>query len=65
MGVCVDDVLASVRGVVDLAPHEALDEAQDFLRRQGYSVTYRTTTTLTVKRQRFLTMRVGKKAFSS
>jgi hypothetical protein len=51
MGVCVDDVLASVRGVVDLAPHEALDEAQDFLTRQGYSVTYRTTTTLTVERQ--------------
>jgi hypothetical protein len=51
MGVCVDDVLASVRGVVDLSPHEALDEAQDFLRRQGYSVTYRTTTTLTIKRQ--------------
>jgi len=47
----VDDVLASVRGVVDLSPHEALDEAQDFLRRQGYSVTYRTSTTLTVKRQ--------------
>jgi hypothetical protein len=36
MGVCVDDVLASVRGVVDLSLHEALDEAQDFLRRQGY-----------------------------
>jgi len=51
MGVCVDDVLASVRGVVDLSPHEALDEAQDFLTRQGYSVTYPTTTTLTVKRQ--------------
>jgi hypothetical protein len=51
MGVGVDDVLASVRGVVDLSPHEALDEAQDFLTRQGYSVTYRTTTTLTVKRQ--------------
>jgi hypothetical protein len=51
MGVCVDDVLASVRGVVDLSPHEALDEAQDFLTRQGYSVTYRTSTTLTVERQ--------------
>src|SRR5688572_8441410 len=52
MGVCVDDdVLASVRGVVDLSPHEALDEAQDFLTRQGYSVTHRTTTTLTVERQ--------------
>src|SRR5215208_1622275 len=51
MGVCVDDVLASVRGVVDLSPQEALDEAQDFLTRQGYSVTYRTTTTLTVTRQ--------------
>jgi zinc-ribbon domain len=51
MGVCVDDVLASVREVVDLPPHEALDEAQDFLTRQGYSVTYRTTTTLSVKRQ--------------
>jgi hypothetical protein len=46
-----DEVLASVRGVVDLSPHEALDEAQEFLRRQGYSVTYRTTTTLTVERQ--------------
>ena len=51
MGVCVDNVLASVRGVVELSPHEALDEAQDFLRRHGYSVAYRTTTTLTVKRQ--------------
>jgi hypothetical protein len=51
MGVCVDDVLASVRGVVDLSPQEALDEAQDFLTRQGYSVTYRTSTTLTVERQ--------------
>jgi hypothetical protein len=51
MGVRVDDVLASVRGVVDLSPHDALDEAQDFLRRQGYSVSYRTTTTLTVERQ--------------
>src|SRR5829696_4386039 len=51
VGVCVDDVLASVRGVVDLSPHEALDEAQDFLTRQGYSVTYRTSTTLTVERQ--------------
>ena len=51
MGVGVDDVLASVRGVVDLSPHEALDEAQDFLTRQGYGVTYRTSTTLTVKRQ--------------
>jgi hypothetical protein len=51
MGVCVDDVLASVRGVVDRSPHEALDEAQDFLTRQGYSVTYQTTTTLTVERQ--------------
>ena len=47
----MDDVLASVRGVVDLSPQEALDEAQDFLGRQGYSVTYRTSTTLTVKRQ--------------
>ena len=37
MGVCVDDVLASVRRVVDLSPQEALDEAQDFLTRQGYS----------------------------
>jgi hypothetical protein len=46
-----DEVLASVRGVVDLSPHEALDEAQEFLTRQGYSVTYRTTTTLTVERQ--------------
>ena len=47
----MDDVLASVRGVVDLSPQEALDEAQDFLTRQSYSVTHRTTTTLTVERQ--------------
>jgi len=47
----VDDVLASVWGEVDLSPQEALDEAQDFLMRQGYSVTYRTSTTLTVERQ--------------
>jgi hypothetical protein len=51
MGVCVDDVLASVREVVDLSPHEALDEAQDFLTQQGYSATYRTPTTLTFERQ--------------
>jgi Restriction endonuclease len=51
VGVGVDDVLASVRGVVDLSPHEALDAAQDFLTRQGYSVRYRTSNTLTVKRQ--------------
>jgi hypothetical protein len=51
MGVCVDEVLASVRGVLDLSPQEALDEAQDFLTRQGYSVMHRTTTTLTVERQ--------------
>ena len=47
----MDDELASVRGVVDLSPHEALDEAQTFLSGQGYRVTYRTTTTLTVERQ--------------
>ena len=46
----MDDVLASVWGVVDLSPQEALDEAQDFLMRQGYSVAYRTSTTLTVER---------------
>src|SRR5215218_7222814 len=51
MGVCVDDVLASVTGIVDLSPQEALDEAQDFLTRQGYSVAQRTVTTLTVERQ--------------
>ena len=47
----MDGELASVRGVVDLSPNEALDEAEDFLTRQGYSVTYRTTNTLTVQRQ--------------
>jgi hypothetical protein len=43
--------LASVRGVVDLSPQEALDSAQNFLIGQGYDVTHRTATTLAVARQ--------------
>jgi hypothetical protein len=43
--------LASIRGVVDLSPQEALDSAQDFLVEQGYGVTHRTATTLTMERQ--------------
>src|SRR5215210_4433517 len=44
------DELASVRGVVDLSPHEALSEAETFLTQQGYTVARRAGNSLTVER---------------
>ena len=41
------DELASVKGVVDLTSHEALDKAQSFLSYQGYTITQRAGNSLT------------------
>src|SRR5215203_493021 len=43
--------LASVQGIVDLSPQEALDRAEGFLASQGYIIGQRTYTTLTAQRQ--------------
>ncbi len=43
------DELLSIKGVVDLPPPRALDKAQGFLERQGYTVVRRTATTLTAE----------------
>lgn len=43
--------LGSVKGIVDLSPQQALDEAEVFLAGQGYTVLQRTATTLTVERR--------------
>lgn len=43
--------LASVKGVVDLSPQDALDNAHSFLGQLGYTLVQRTDTSLTVKRQ--------------
>ena len=43
--------LGAVRGIVDLSPEHALDEAEAFLASQGYSILRRTSTTLTVERR--------------
>jgi hypothetical protein len=42
--------LASVKEIVDLSPQQALDEAQTFLVRQGYSIMQRRGESLTVQR---------------
>ena len=42
--------LASVRESIDLLPREVLDRAEVFLREQGYDVTHRMVTSLTVER---------------
>jgi hypothetical protein len=42
--------LGAVRGIVDLSPEHALDEAEAFLASQGYSILRRTSTTLTAER---------------
>jgi predicted RNA-binding Zn-ribbon protein involved in translation (DUF1610 family) len=47
----VQEELASVRGLIDLSPQVALNEVQDFLTKQGYSVAHRTATTLSVERR--------------
>jgi hypothetical protein len=43
--------LASVRGVVDLSPQEALGEAETFLIGQGYEIVQRTETSITAQRR--------------
>ena len=43
--------LASIKEVVDLSPQQALDEAQTFLVRQGYSIMQRRGESLTVQRR--------------
>ncbi len=47
--------LASVSGIVDLSPDEALNEAQEFLTQQGYELVERADHSLTMRRggQRF------------
>jgi hypothetical protein len=41
--------LGAVRGIIDLSPEHALDEAEAFLASQGYSILRRTSTTVTVQ----------------
>jgi len=43
--------LASVQGIVDLSPQEALDRAESFLASQGYAIVQRTYTTVMAQRQ--------------
>jgi hypothetical protein len=43
--------LASVKGIVDLSPQEALDRAESFLASQGYAIAQRTYTTVTAQRR--------------
>jgi hypothetical protein len=42
--------LGTIKGIVDLSPEHALDEAEAFLASQGYSILRRTSTTLTAQR---------------
>jgi hypothetical protein len=42
--------LASVKGIVDLSPQEALDRVEGFLASQGYIIEQRTFTTVTAQR---------------
>jgi hypothetical protein len=43
--------LASVQGIVDLSPQDALDRAEGFLAAQGYIIEQRTFTTVTAQRR--------------
>ncbi len=43
-------MLASVRGVVDLSPRDALDQAETLLARLNYTIVTRTATTVTAQR---------------
>src|SRR5215211_6495163 len=43
--------LGTIKGIVDLSPEHALDEAEAFLASQGYSILRRTSTTLTAERR--------------
>ncbi len=41
--------LGSIKGIVDLSPEHALDEAEAFLASLGYGILRRTSTTLTAE----------------
>jgi hypothetical protein len=43
--------IGAIKGIVDLSPEHALDEAEAFLASQGYSILRRTSTTLTAERR--------------
>src|SRR5215210_9084486 len=43
--------LGSIKGIIDLSPEHALDEAEAFLASLGYSILRRTSTTLTAERR--------------
>src|SRR5215203_5234468 len=43
--------LGSIKGIVDLTPEHALDEAEGFLASLGYDILRRTSTTLTAERR--------------
>ncbi len=43
--------LGSIKGIVDLSPEHALDEAEAFLASLGYGILRRTSTTLTAERR--------------
>ncbi len=47
----MNDELASVKGVVDLPSHDALDQAQFFLSRQGYTIVRRAGNSLIAERR--------------
>jgi hypothetical protein len=47
----MDGELASVRGIIDLSPQEALDSAEAFLMQQGYTRVSRADDSLTVERR--------------
>jgi hypothetical protein len=60
--------LGAVRGIVDLSPEHALDEAEAFLVSQGYSILRRTSTTLIAERRssdQAVVVRVVAMAFQS
>jgi hypothetical protein len=42
--------IGSIKGIVDLSPEHALDEAEAFLASLGYSILRRTSTTITAER---------------
>jgi hypothetical protein len=43
--------LGAIKGIVNLSPEHALDEAESFLASRGYSILRRTSTTLTAERR--------------
>jgi len=43
--------LGAIKGLIDLSPEHALDEAEAFVASLGYSILRRTSTTLTVERR--------------